>query len=52
MANKLVPMISPERVLLSGEVRAVVLPATEGGMTAMPGPRAGTRISLSGAWNR
>jgi F-type H+-transporting ATPase subunit epsilon len=30
-------LISPERVLFSGDVRAVMLPATEGDMTVMPG---------------
>lgn len=37
MANILFELISPERVLFSGEVRAVMLPATEGDMTVMPG---------------
>lgn len=37
MANMLFELISPERVLFSGEVRAVMLPATEGDMTVMPG---------------
>ncbi|MEZ0170380.1 ATP synthase F1 subunit epsilon [Microvirga sp. TS319] len=30
-------LISPERVVFAGEVRAVMLPATEGDMTIMPG---------------
>src|SRR5215211_8267470 len=30
-------LVSPERVLFSGDVDAVVLPATEGDMTVMPG---------------
>lgn len=30
-------LVSPERVLFSGEVQAVVLPATEGEMTVLPG---------------
>jgi F-type H+-transporting ATPase subunit epsilon len=30
-------LISPERLLFSGEVRAVMLPATDGDMTVMPG---------------
>lgn len=30
-------LISPERILFSGEVRAVMLPATEGDMTVMYG---------------
>jgi F-type H+-transporting ATPase subunit epsilon len=30
-------LVSPERVLFSGEVEAVLLPATEGDMTVMPG---------------
>lgn len=37
MANILFELISPERALFSGEVRAVMLPATEGDMTVMPG---------------
>lgn len=37
MATLLFELISPERVLFSGEVRAVMLPATEGDMTVMPG---------------
>ncbi|WP_201842159.1 ATP synthase F1 subunit epsilon [Microvirga zambiensis] len=37
MATMLFELISPERVLFSGEVRAVMLPATEGDMTVMPG---------------
>lgn len=37
MAAILFELISPERVLFSGEVRAVMLPATEGDMTVMPG---------------
>nr|WP_210261261.1 ATP synthase F1 subunit epsilon [Enterovirga sp. DB1703] len=30
-------LVSPERILFSGEVDAVLLPATEGDMTVMPG---------------
>jgi F-type H+-transporting ATPase subunit epsilon len=30
-------LISPERILFSGEVRAITLPATEGDMTVMAG---------------
>jgi F-type H+-transporting ATPase subunit epsilon len=30
-------LVSPERILFSGEVEAVLLPATEGDMTVMPG---------------
>ena len=41
MANLLLELISPERVLFSGEVRAVMLPATEGDMTVLPGHEAG-----------
>ena len=37
MATILFELISPERVLFSGEVRAVMLPATEGDMTVMAG---------------
>ncbi|EIM29421.1 ATP synthase F1 subunit epsilon [Microvirga lotononidis] len=37
MATLLFELISPERVLFSGDVRAVMLPATEGDMTVMPG---------------
>jgi F-type H+-transporting ATPase subunit epsilon len=37
MANILFDLISPERILFSGEVRAVMLPATAGDMTVMPG---------------
>lgn len=37
MPTLLFELISPERVLFSGEVRAVMLPATEGDMTVMPG---------------
>jgi F-type H+-transporting ATPase subunit epsilon len=37
VATILFELISPERVLFSGEVRAVMLPATEGDMTVMPG---------------
>lgn len=40
MATILFEMISPERVLFSGDVRAVMLPATEGDMTVMPGHEA------------
>ena len=37
MATILFELISPERVLFAGEVRAVLLPATEGDMTVMAG---------------
>jgi F-type H+-transporting ATPase subunit epsilon len=37
VANILFELISPERVLFSGEVRAVMLPASEGDMTVMLG---------------
>jgi len=37
VATILFELLSPERVLFSGEVRAVMLPATEGDMTVMPG---------------
>ncbi|WP_114947968.1 ATP synthase F1 subunit epsilon [Microvirga calopogonii] len=37
MATLLFELISPERVMFSGEVRAVMLPATEGDMTVMSG---------------
>ncbi len=37
MAAMLFELISPERTLFSGDVRAVMLPATEGDMTVMPG---------------
>lgn len=37
MATILFELLSPERVLFSAEVRAVMLPATEGDMTVMPG---------------
>lgn len=37
MANMLFELISPERIMFSGEVGAVMLPATEGDMTVMPG---------------
>ena len=40
MANILFELISPERVLFSGEVRAVMLPATEGDLTVMAGHEA------------
>ena len=46
MANILLELISPERVLFSGEVRAVMLPATEGDMTVMPGHEA-TMVMLN-----
>jgi ATP synthase F1 epsilon subunit len=39
-------LISPEKVLFSGEVRAVMLPATEGDMTVMPGHEA-TMVMLN-----
>jgi len=37
VATLLFELISPERILFSGEVRAVMLPATEGDMTVMAG---------------
>ncbi|MGO4387803.1 ATP synthase F1 subunit epsilon [Microvirga sp. 2YAF29] len=37
MANILFELISRERILFTGVVRAVMLPATEGDMTVMPG---------------
>ena len=37
MATFTFELVSPERVLFSGDVDAVVLPATEGDMTVMPG---------------
>jgi F-type H+-transporting ATPase subunit epsilon len=46
VANILLELISPERVLFSGEVRAVMLPATEGDMTVMPGHEA-TMVMLN-----
>jgi F-type H+-transporting ATPase subunit epsilon len=46
VANILFELISPERVLFSGEVRAVMLPATEGDMTVMPGHEA-TMVMLN-----
>ena len=46
MANILFELISPERALFSGEVRAVMLPATEGDMTVMPGHEA-TMVMLN-----
>jgi F-type H+-transporting ATPase subunit epsilon len=46
VATILFELISPERVLFSGEVRAVMLPATEGDMTIMPGHEA-TMVMLN-----
>lgn len=46
MATMLFELISPERVLFSGQVRAVMLPATEGDMTVMPG-HASTMVMLN-----
>ncbi|MGO4707072.1 F0F1 ATP synthase subunit epsilon [Microvirga sp. 2MCAF38] len=37
MATLHFELVSPERVLFSGEVDAVVLPATEGDLTVLPG---------------
>jgi F-type H+-transporting ATPase subunit epsilon len=37
VANILFELISPERVLFSGDVRAVMLPGAAGDMTVMPG---------------
>ncbi len=37
MATLTFELVSPERVIFSGDVDAVVLPATEGEMTVMPG---------------
>jgi F-type H+-transporting ATPase subunit epsilon len=37
MATMHFELVSPERILFSGEVDAVLLPATEGEMTVMPG---------------
>jgi F-type H+-transporting ATPase subunit epsilon len=37
MTTVLFELITPERVLFSGEMRAIMLPATEGDMTVMPG---------------
>jgi F-type H+-transporting ATPase subunit epsilon len=37
MATLSFELVSPERVLFSGEVDAVMLPATEGDMTVLPG---------------
>jgi F-type H+-transporting ATPase subunit epsilon len=46
VATLLFELISPEQVLFSGEVRAVMLPATEGDMTVMPGHEA-TMVMLN-----
>ena len=46
MATILFELISPERVLFSGEIRAVMLPASEGDMTVMPGHEA-TMVMLN-----
>ena len=46
MATILFELISPERILFSGEVRAVMLPATEGDITVMPGHEA-TMVMLN-----
>src|SRR3954453_12168913 len=37
MATLYFELVSPERVLYSGEVEAVMLPGTEGDMTVLPG---------------
>ena len=37
MATLTFELVSPERILFSGDVDAVVLPATEGDMTVLPG---------------
>lgn len=37
MANLHFELVSPERLLLSGEVAQVVIPGTEGEMTVLPG---------------
>jgi len=37
MATFSFELVAPERILFSGEVDAVVLPATEGDMTVLPG---------------
>ena len=37
MATLHFDLVAPERILFSGEVEAVLLPATEGDMTVMPG---------------
>src|SRR5580765_510297 len=37
MATLHFELVSPERVLYSGEVEAVMLPGTEGDMTVLPG---------------
>ncbi len=37
MANFSFELVAPERVIFSGDVDAVVLPATEGDMTVLPG---------------
>ena len=37
MATLTFELVSPERVLFSGDVDAVMLPATEGDMTVLPG---------------
>lgn len=37
MATLHFDLVAPERVLFSGEVEAVMLPATEGDMTVLPG---------------
>ena len=37
MATMHFELVSPERILFSGEVEAVLLPATEGEMTVLPG---------------
>ena len=37
MPNFAFELVSPERMLFSGDVDAVVLPATEGDMTVLPG---------------
>ena len=37
MATMQFELVSPERILFSGEVEAVLLPGTDGDMTVMPG---------------
>jgi F-type H+-transporting ATPase subunit epsilon len=46
VATLLFELISPERILFSGEVRAVMLPASEGDTTVMPGQEA-TMVMLN-----
>ena len=37
MATLTFELVSPERILFSGEVDAVIVPGTEGDMTVLPG---------------